>query len=113
MAALATSLLLQTTREFTERDIYENITRLSYFGDSRLGIGENPNKIKNIVSGEGNFEAFRKLYREPLSDFVQSQVITVCGGIDENPTFQVCYNCDFLELLFNLLHFSFLAGQAS
>ena len=59
--ALVTSLLL-LPNEFTEKELYYKICGLSYTGDIRAigSLGENPNKIKNIV--DSNFYYFRKLY---------------------------------------------------
>lgn len=54
--------LLQLPEEFTREELYETIARLSYSGDirMRIGIGENPNKINNIV--KKNMQQFDLLY---------------------------------------------------
>ncbi|OMJ71931.1 hypothetical protein SteCoe_29747 [Stentor coeruleus] len=46
---------------FQETDLYEQITRLSYYGDKRL---EDPNKVQKIV--ENNLEKFKEIYRPIL-----------------------------------------------
>ena len=45
------------------------IAGLSYSGDPRMSVpgAENPDKVKNIVSGPGSLVAFRELYAEPLA----------------------------------------------
>ena len=44
------------------------IAGLSYSGDPRMSVpgAENPDKVKNIVSGPGSLVAFRELYADPL-----------------------------------------------
>eukprot|EP00053_Salpingoeca_punica_P016156 m.151097 g.151097 ORF g.151097 m.151097 type:complete len:360 (-) comp16894_c4_seq18:476-1555(-) len=61
-AAVAASLLVLPPR-FTERELYTAITGLSYSGDFRMAVGEDPNKIHNIVSG--SWAEFSALY-EPI-----------------------------------------------
>lgn len=48
--------------EFTEEELYQTITGISYTGDVRMGIGENPDKVKNIVAT--NMAEFREMYME-------------------------------------------------
>ena len=48
-----------------QADLYHTICGLSYTGDVRMGIGENPTKIQNIVSA--NLAGFRGLYRPLLA----------------------------------------------
>lgn len=68
-AALHAALLVMDNgvdakQRFTERDLYESITRLSYNGDIRMKLrAENPNKVRNIVLGQR--DQFRSVY-EPL-----------------------------------------------
>lgn len=50
----------QTTRE----DIYRNLCGLSYMGDARMAIAENPHKVENIV--DGSFDKLSELY--PLNE---------------------------------------------
>ncbi|KAG9303431.1 hypothetical protein G9A89_013757 [Geosiphon pyriformis] len=57
--ALRTALLL-LPKEFTEYDLYLKIAGLSYQGDFRSYIGENPKKIENMVSWQ--MENFKLLY---------------------------------------------------
>jgi len=58
--AIRVSLLLLPAA-FTEIDLYKTITSLSYMGDIRMIIGENKNKIENIVGG--NIGGFQQIYR--------------------------------------------------
>jgi len=64
--ALRTALLL-LPKEFTEEELYLTIAGLSYRGDFRKYIGENPNKVQNIVSLQ--FDNFRLLYGELIRAF--------------------------------------------
>jgi len=64
-SALATALLLLYKVHFTEYDLYLMITKISYMGDVRAGVGENLNKAENIVCG--NVKAFRALYGPALN----------------------------------------------
>jgi len=64
--AMHCSLLL-LPENFTNFQLYETITALSYTGDVRMGIAENPNKVSNIV--KGSFDEFENLYAK----FVDAQ----------------------------------------
>lgn len=48
----------------TKREIYQNLCGLSYLGDARMAIAENPHKVENIV--DGSFERLEELY--PLNE---------------------------------------------
>jgi translocator assembly and maintenance protein 41 len=63
--------LLQLPEQFTREQLYETISRLSYNGDIRMrvGIGENPNKVTNIV--KKNMGQFDALYLPILQNVFQ------------------------------------------
>lgn len=65
-SAVRTSLLL-LPETFSEEELYREITSLSYRGDFRMAVGENPNKIKNIVSSQSDY--FQKLYQPILRSY--------------------------------------------
>lgn len=59
-SALRTALLMLGP-SFTEQELYTKIASISYMGDPRMDFkGEDPNKIRNIVSNQ--LPAFRQLY---------------------------------------------------
>ncbi|GAO51974.1 Mmp37-domain-containing protein [Saitoella complicata NRRL Y-17804] len=59
ISALRTALLL-LPEKFTEKELYETIAGLSYMGDARMRVAENPKKVQNIVSAQ--LPKFRELY---------------------------------------------------
>ncbi|GAA5937928.1 putative phosphatidate cytidylyltransferase [Sporobolomyces koalae] len=68
-SALRTSLLL-LPESFTEVQLFETIAGLSYQGDFRMKVGENPHKVRNIVAAQ--LPAFRSLYGGLLKSFWKS-----------------------------------------
>lgn len=61
--AIRTSLILNSSKVFNEKQLFETLCSLSYLGDIRMTLKfENPNKVSNIVSGE--FEEFKKIYSD-------------------------------------------------
>jgi translocator assembly and maintenance protein 41 len=81
MGALSASLLLLPTSssstsssdQVEDEELFEGIASISYSGDVRVGIGENPNKVRNIVSA--NPTAFRQLYSPHLQSLLQEKII--------------------------------------
>lgn len=53
MAVKVTKKLLN--KKVTNQDFYIKLTSLSYIGDTRMKIAENPDKVKNIVLGSLDF----------------------------------------------------------
>lgn len=62
-AVAAARLLLPET--FTEHELFCTIAGLSYGGDIRMGVGEHPHKVANIVNG--SLPQFRTLYADTLN----------------------------------------------
>ena len=58
-----TAALLSLPEYFTEEEFFLSIAGLSFAGDFRMVVGENKNKVQNIVGS--NIEPFRDLY-EPI-----------------------------------------------
>jgi translocator assembly and maintenance protein 41 len=65
--------LLTLPAEFNETELYERIAGISYKGDFRMVIGENPNKVKNIV--EKQLSHFRRVYSHLLEDLPNVAVL--------------------------------------
>ncbi|GAA6059148.1 hypothetical protein JCM10212_003895 [Sporobolomyces blumeae] len=76
-SALRTSLLL-LPESFTEVELFETIAGLSYQGDFRMKVGENPHKVRNIVAAQ--LPAFRSLYGGLLKSFWKS--VHTIGELD-------------------------------
>ncbi|KAI8370336.1 mitochondrial matrix Mmp37-domain-containing protein [Radiomyces spectabilis] len=58
--------LLTLPERFTEAELFEKIAGISYHGDFRMVVGENPNKVKNIVNAQ--MDHFHRLYYGLLDD---------------------------------------------
>ncbi|KAI5968032.1 TAM41 [Candida margitis] len=85
--AMTIAIFLIQTNQFTEKQLYEQITSISYLGDFRMYIGgENPNKVKNIVSKQ--FHHFKKLYDPILQYFVRRNYLVITDNDATNRTFK-------------------------
>ncbi|EGW32128.1 uncharacterized protein SPAPADRAFT_71621 [Spathaspora passalidarum NRRL Y-27907] len=85
--AMTVSIILIQKGQFTELELYEQITRLSYLGDFRMKIGgENPNKVKNIVNKQ--FTHFKKLYEPILQFFIHNNYLIILDNDPVNKTFK-------------------------
>lgn len=60
---------LMSSSLFTENELYEQIAKLSYYGDRRL---EDPNKVSNII--RGNLEKFHQAYRPILAEIPELEL---------------------------------------
>jgi translocator assembly and maintenance protein 41 len=71
LSALRISLLLLSPLpDFTEQALYEQIAGLSYSGDPRMSVpgAENPEKVRNIVRGQGVLDGMRGVYGRWLKE---------------------------------------------
>ncbi len=75
ISAMSLALML-LPKIFSERDLYMKITSISYMGDVRMAIAENPRKIQNIVDNQ--FKHFRRLYGPIMNHFD----LDITGSID-------------------------------
>jgi len=64
-SAVHTSLLL-LPEQFHEEDLYMTVAGLSYTGDFRMTVGENRDKVRNIV--RPNVQRFKNLYKSVLTN---------------------------------------------
>jgi translocator assembly and maintenance protein 41 len=58
--AITIALLLMRKKELNLYNLFKKICSLSYLGDIRMGIAENPKKLDNLV--KGGYEEFKKIY---------------------------------------------------
>jgi translocator assembly and maintenance protein 41 len=72
--------LNQCPNTFTEYELFHSIASISYLGDIRMGRGEDPNKISNIVMG--NKVEFGLLYKE----WMEMYLIRVQDRYEKNGT---------------------------
>ncbi|KAK6457937.1 mitochondrial matrix Mmp37-domain-containing protein [Scheffersomyces xylosifermentans] len=80
--AMTVAILLLESNVFNERQLYEQITKLSYLGDFRMYIGgENPNKVQNIVDSQ--LAQFKKLYDPILQYFIHRNYLIITDNNEE------------------------------
>ncbi|KAF9316169.1 Mitochondrial translocator assembly and maintenance protein 41 [Podila horticola] len=68
--------LLSLPKRFTSEELFYKIAGLSYLGDFRMSIGENPHKVQNIVNAQ--LAQFHRLYDPLLGNL--SNVTTLREG---------------------------------
>ncbi|KAG0288029.1 Mitochondrial translocator assembly and maintenance protein 41 [Linnemannia gamsii] len=68
--------LLSLPAKFTSEELFTKIAGLSYLGDFRMSIGENPHKVQNIVKAQ--LSQFHRLYDPLLANL--SNVTTLREG---------------------------------
>lgn len=73
--ALACAMLFLPSSSFTMEELFLSVAGLSYLGDYRVGLAENPNKVRNIVHGGNNLHHFGKLYSDSIEYFLRSGLI--------------------------------------
>lgn len=66
--------LLTLPEKFNEEQLFEKIAGISYVGDFRMTVGENPNKVRNIVQAQ--LDHFNRLYYSLLDDLPNVAVLS-------------------------------------
>ncbi|XP_064602659.1 phosphatidate cytidylyltransferase, mitochondrial-like [Liolophura sinensis] len=97
--------LLLLPDEFSEIDLYTTIAGLSYNGDFRMVIGEDRNKVSNIV--RPNVERFRKLYENILDNEEHIFWNKSKGFLEQYPNHAVQYH--HLNLLPKMVQMNLVA----
>lgn len=78
--ALATLLLSKKSTHVSLTQIFEKIAAISYMGDPRMLVGgENPNKVKNIVSRQ--HALFEQLYEQAIAVFRERGLLKKCRHV--------------------------------
>ncbi|CDW60054.1 Mitochondrial translocator assembly [Trichuris trichiura] len=88
--------LLLLPERFTEEELYEKISSLSYIGDPRMWLAEDRFKIRNIV--KANVDSFSKLYSPVLKVATEHTGLVVQGS-----SFEQSLNAIHLHHLLALL----------
>lgn len=80
MNALTVSLLMASKLKFSDSYLYEGVALISYLGDPRMAVGgENPNKVKNIVSKQ--MDNFVALYNPWVEYFIDRGYLVRKGNL--------------------------------
>ncbi|XP_047474281.1 phosphatidate cytidylyltransferase, mitochondrial-like isoform X2 [Penaeus chinensis] len=82
-AALHTALLMLPD-SFSEEQLYLILAGLSYSGDFRMQVGEDQNKVRNIVRAQT--QEFRTLYTPILNDLSEYALVDRFKGMGEQDT---------------------------
>eukprot|EP01122_Echinamoeba_exundans_P011554 TRINITY_DN4628_c0_g1_i2.p1 TRINITY_DN4628_c0_g1~~TRINITY_DN4628_c0_g1_i2.p1 ORF type:complete len:310 (-),score=35.07 TRINITY_DN4628_c0_g1_i2:446-1375(-) len=74
--ALAAALL-DLPEKFSDQELYTSVVSLSYRGDVRMAVGENPHKISNIVKAPGNLDRFHSMYSASIKTLSDGGFLSV------------------------------------
>ena len=94
-SALHTALLC-LPESFTEKELYLVLTGLSYSGDLRMLVGEDKNKVENIVSAQ--MELFKGLYMDRLENMADSVQISSDKIVQNKDLKAICKHMDNLPV---------------
>ena len=84
VAGMETTKLLVNKKEIPLKDFYIALSSLSYIGDTRMKLAENPDKVKNIVEGSIGF--YDDNYADKLNIKNGKVIIDDNVNIDKLPT---------------------------
>ena len=73
--ALLIATYLQNEEYINKNDLLKTLVSLSYMGDTRMSIAENPNKINNLVNG--SYQEYNKIYNFNTSFSVDNDEVVV------------------------------------
>jgi translocator assembly and maintenance protein 41 len=77
--------LLLLPEQFSYESLFVRIASLSYLGDFRMHVGENPRKVQNIVTG--NLAGFVRLYEPILAQHTRLRLhAQPSAALDSSPT---------------------------
>ena len=82
-SALTVALLLAPGQYMTDTGVFALLTSLSYLGDIRMGVAEDPAKVANIV--RGSFLPFQRLYTPLLSASEHVELAASTVSADGHP----------------------------
>jgi len=85
-AALACAALMLPQCEVdsygaSRRDLFVQLTGLSYMGDIRMGIAENSNKVENIVDGSIDY------FNADFNELIEKMLVCTADSSDSNPRY--------------------------
>lgn len=75
------SALLILPESFSENQLYMTLAGLSYTGDFRMSVGEDRNKVRNIVHAQT--QEFRDLYSPIINDLQEYVILDSVKGMGE------------------------------
>ncbi|CAG0898168.1 unnamed protein product [Darwinula stevensoni] len=81
LESAARAALIKLPAAFSEREFYHSIVGLSYGGDFRMIVGEDKNKVSNIVDGQ--FEDLKNLYDPIVKHFNEWMEISKGQGFQD------------------------------